>query len=283
MKKLALLTLCVAALFASCDMGGGKSALKAENDSLLTALSQRNAELDQIMGTFNEIQEGFQQINEAENRVDLQAQSGEGVSPTEKIKDDLAFITKTMADNREQIAKLQKQLKNSTYNSAQLKKAIANLQAQLEEKTLQIKSLQEELAAKNIRISELDDAVAGLTTDVENLSAENEAQSKTVAAQDKALNSAWYVFGTRKELKEQKILQKGDVLKNGDFNKDYFSQVDIREFKELKLYSKKAELLTTHPDGSYKLEKDAKGQYVLTITNANEFWSVSRFLVIETK
>ena len=283
MKKLALLTLCVAALFASCDMGGGKSALKAENDSLLTALSQRNAELDQIMGTFNEIQEGFQQINEAENRVDLQAQSGEGVSPTEKIKDDLAFITKTMADNREQIAKLQKQLKNSTYNSAQLKKAIANLQAQLEEKTLQIKSLQEELAAKNIRISELDDAVAGLTTDVENLSAENEAQSKTVAAQDKALNSAWYVFGTRKELKEQKILQKGDVLKNGDFNKDYFSQVDIREFKELKLYSKKAELLTTHPASSYKLEKDAKGQYVLYITNANEFWSVSRFLVVETK
>ncbi len=282
MKKLALLTLCVAALLASCE-GGGKSALKAENDSLLTALSERNAELDQIMGTFNEIQEGFQQINEAENRVDLQAQSAEGVSPTEKIKDDLEFITKTMADNREQIAKLQKQLKNSTYNSAQLKKAIANLQAQLEEKTLQIKSLQEELAAKNIRISELDDAVAGLTTDVENLSAENDAKSKTVAAQDKALNSAWYVFGTRKELKEQKILQKGDVLKNGDFNKDYFSQVDIREFKELKLYSKKAELLTTHPDGSYKLEKDAKGQYVLTITNANEFWSVSRFLVIETK
>ncbi len=283
MKKLALLTLCVAASFASCDMGGGKSALKAENDSLMLALSERNIELDQIMGTFNEIQEGFQAINEAENRVDLQAQSGEGVSPTQKIKDDLEFIAKTMADNKTQIAKLQKQLKNSTYNSVQLKKAIANLQAQLEEKTLQIKSLQEELAAKNIRIAELDNAVEGLTTDVENLSAENEAQSKTVAAQDKALNAAWFVFGTKAELKQQKILKSGDVLKDSEFNKGYFTQIDIRKDKTIELFSKGAKLLTTHPEGSYELVKDAKGQYVLNITKPNEFWSVSRYLVIQVK
>lgn len=284
MKKLALLSLCVAALFASCDnFGGGKSQLKAENDSLLLALSERNAELDQIMGTFNDIQEGFRQINDAQNRVDLQSHSAEGVTPSQKIKDDLQFITQTMADNKAQIAKLQQQLKNSSYNSAQLKKAIAGLQAELEQKGQQIMALQEELAAKNIRIAELDDAVAGLNTDVQNLSVENEAKSKAMAAQDKALNTAWFVFGTRSELKEQKILQNGDVLKNNDFNKDYFTQIDIRTDKEIKLFSKSAKLLTTHPEGSYTLAKDAKGQYILKITNPNEFWSVSRYLVILVK
>ena len=33
---------------------------------------RRNAELDEMMGTFNDISEGFCQINAAESRVDLQ-------------------------------------------------------------------------------------------------------------------------------------------------------------------------------------------------------------------
>ena len=48
MKKLAVLFVCVA-LLASCDgFKGGSKDLKAENDSLLMELNQRNAELDAI-------------------------------------------------------------------------------------------------------------------------------------------------------------------------------------------------------------------------------------------
>ena len=118
--------------------------------------------------------------------------------------------------------------------------------------------------------------------------AENEAKSATVASQDKALNTAWFVFGTKSELKEQKILtqkflQKKQVLKDSDFNKDYFTQIDIRTDKEIKLYSKDAELLTTHPADSYELIKDEKELLTLKIVNPNDFWSVSRYLVIEVK
>ena len=71
MKKLAVLFVC-AAMLASCDgFKGGSKDLKAENDSLLMELNQRNAELDDMMGTFNEVQEGFRKINAAESRVDL--------------------------------------------------------------------------------------------------------------------------------------------------------------------------------------------------------------------
>ena len=285
MKKLFLLSVCTVALLASCgQMGSGSKALEAERDSLSQALADRENELDQIMGTFNEIQEGFRQINEAEGRVDLQReQTGEKLSASQKVKDDLKLITETMAQNREKLAQLQQQLKNSRYQSSELKKAIAGLEKDLAEKAEQIKALQAELAAKNIRIAELDDAVAGLTTDVKNLSAENEIKTKTVEAQEKAMNTAWFVFGTKSELKEQKILQKGDVLQNDDFNKDYFTQIDIRTDKEIKLYSKSAKLLTNHPEGSYSLVKDAKGQYILKITNPNKFWSVSRYLVIQVR
>ena len=282
MKKLVFLSLLSVALLTSCGNGAQKDALKAQNDSLLIELSNRNTELDEIMGAFNEVQEGFRQINEAENRVDLQSGSIRENS-ADKIKDDIRFISEKLQSNREQIAKLEKQLKSSQYNSIQLKKAIANLTKELEAKQQQIETLQAELASKNIRIAELDSAVVDLNRSVTDLTAENEAKAATVASQDKALNAAWFVFGTKSELKDQKILEKGDVLKSADFNKDYFTQIDIRTDKEIKLYSKRAELLTTHPTGSYELVKDAKGQLTLRIINPTEFWSVSRYLVIQVK
>ena len=292
MKKLAVLIVC-AAVMASCDglSGGSKDQLKAENDSLLMELTQRNAELDEMMGTFNDISEGFRQINAAESRVDLQrgAVSEGSLSAKQQIATDIEFIQKQMQENKEQIAKLEAMLKSSKNNSTQLKKAVESLTQELVAKTQRIEELQAELASKNIRIQELDAAVTGLSTAKEVLTAENEAKAKTVAEQDKALNTAWFVFGTKKELKDQNILtntglfQKKQVLKDGDINKDYFTQVDIRTTKEIKLYSKIADVLNTHPAGSYALEKDDKDQLVLKITNPKDFWSVSRYLVIQVK
>ena len=287
MKKLLLLSMCVA-LLSSCGNSGRNDALKAQNDSLNIVLAERDAELEGIMEAFNEVQEGFRLINEAENRVDLQGDYMEGTSAAQKIRDDIRFITEKLQSNRDRIAELEAQLNNGKYASSQLKKTVANLKKELEAKSLQIETLQEELASKNIRIAELDDAVAGLSQDVEKLKADNAAKEAVVASQDKALNAAWFVFGTSSELKEQKILskkflQKAKVLEGDDFNKDYFTQIDIRRDKEIKLYSKDAKLLTVHPDGTYELVKDEKGQLTLKITSPNKFWSVSRYLVIEVK
>lgn len=284
MKKLVFLLLCVSVLV-SCDSITGKKKLQEEKDSLAVTLAERDAELDQMMSTFNDIQEGFRQINAAENRVDLQRGSISENSATarQQIATDIEFITKTMAENREQIAKLQAQLKSSNTNSAQLKRAIESLNQELAAKTKRIEELQTELASKNIRIQELDAAVTALTADKETLEAENEAKARTVAEQDKVMNTAWFVFGTKSELREQKILKSGDVLRESDFNKDYFTQIDIRTTKEIKLYSKRADLLTSHPAGTYVLEEDDKKQLIFKITNPTEFWSVSKYLVIQVR
>lgn len=274
MKKLVLLVACAIA-FAACDNLERKNKqLQEQNDSLQTALTQSNAELVQFMGTFSEIQEGFRLITEAEGRINAQR---EGViSSVDQVKADMEFIAQKMKSNREQIAQLQQKLKNSNNASAQLKKTLEQLTAQLVEKSQQIEALQADLAARNIRIATLDETVAGLRAD-------SLAKERTLDAQDKALNTAWFVYGTKKELKEQKILQRGDVLQNDDFNKDYFTQIDIRKDTEFKLYSKSAKLLTTHPEGSYILTKDSKGQYILRITDPTRFWSVSRYLVIQVR
>lgn len=292
MKKI-LFAIAWTCVLTSCGAfsGGDSEQLKAENESLKTELIDRNAELEEMMATFNEISEGFRQISEAENRVDLQRGAvGEGsLTAREQITADIEFIRKQMETNREQIAKLQSQLKSSKNQSSQLKKAIENLTAELNQKTQRIEELQTELASKNIRIQELDAAVTELTGQKNALVAENQAKQQTVAQQDKALNSAWFVFGTKKELKEQNILtdtglfKKGKVMEDANANLDYFTKIDIRTTTEIPLYSKSVELLTTHPEGTYTFEEDAKQQKVLKITNPAEFWSISKYLVMQVK
>ena len=68
-----------------------------------------------------------------------------------------------------------------------------------------------------------------------------------------------------------------------NFNKDYFTKIDIRQWKEIKLYSRKAEMKTPHPAGSYSLDRDANDQYVLHILDPQKFWSTSKYLVILVK
>lgn len=99
------------------------------------------------------------------------------------------------------------------------------------------------------------------------------------ARQNSGQSTAFFVFGTKKELKEQNILDHDEVLQS-NFNMDYFTKIDIRIDKEIKLYSSLAEILTNHPSGSYTLQRDAKKQYVLRITDPQRFWSTNKYLVI---
>lgn len=283
MKKLFFIVCCAALLVTGCK--DGKNSPESANvhlvDSLNEVIAQRDSEINDMMGTFNEVQEGLRQISEAEGRVAL-AKSGEGTSSKQKMKEDIQFIAAQMKKNKELIAKLQKKLEGSSLNATQLKKTIEGLQAQLVEKEKQLQALREELDKKDIHIMELDESVNNLNTNVSNLKTESQKKTETINAQDKQLNTAWYVFGTKKELKGQRILENGKVM-NGNFNKNYFTKIDIRNTTEIKLYSKSAKLMTAHPSSSYTLVRDANKQYTLRITNPHIFWSTSKYLVVLVK
>lgn len=252
-----------------------------QTDSLQRIIAQRDSEINDMMGTLNDIEDGFNQINAAENRLSV-ARSGEGSSKAEQIKENIRVIASTMDRNRQLIKKLQQQLRESHFNGDELKKTIANLTSQLEEKDKQLQKLRAELDAKDIHISELDETISNLNDNVTTLTSEAAAKSRTISDQDKQLNTAWFMFGTKKELKQQHILEGGKVLQSS-FNKNYFTKIDIRVDKEIKLYSRSARILTMHPSGSYALEQDANKQYVLRITNPEIFWSTSKYLVIMVK
>ena len=283
MKKLFLFAVCLMA-FAACNEKAQQAVdqqAQQERDSLNRIIAQKDNEINDMMSTFNDIEEGFRAISAAEDRVSV-ARQGEGASMKERISENLQFIQQTMQQNRELINKLRSQLRQSSVKGDQLRRTIDNLTRQLEEKDSQIKALVAELQAKDIQIGELTTQVTDLKTNVGTLMEETTQKSQTISAQDKELNTAWFVFGTKKELKEQRIIADGEVLRS-NFNQDYFTKIDIRVDKEIKLYSRSAKLLTSHPASSYRLEQDANKQYVLRIENPSQFWSTSKYLVIQVK
>lgn len=277
MKKILFIVACIA-LTLSCQ----NKEKEAQQTSLIDSLTQINAmkdsEIDSMMSTLNDIQEGFDLINQAEGRISEGGERGN----KERLKSDIVFISQRMAENRELIAKLRQQLKNSNIKSAEMSRTIENLTAQLEEKNKQLQQLREELDKKDIHIMELDETIANLNTDVSELTTTTEQQSQTISQQDKQLNTAWYCFGTKKELKEMDILS-GDKANITNANKSYFTKIDIRQTTEIKLASKSAKMITTHPESSYSLVQDANKQYTLKITDPQLFWSASKYLVVQVK
>lgn len=282
MKKILFMAALVLMLASCIDGFKGGSNADRERDSLRNIIDQKDDELNDLMGTFNEIQQGFDLINEAEGRVNMLRSGAENNNSAENIRENMQFIQETLEENKRKIEELQSKLKSSSINSAKLKEAIGSLTQQLNEKNAEIETLRAQLAEQEVKIEELAGTVSNLQTENAQVKQQRDETAQIARNQDAQLNTAWYVFGTSKELKAEGILSKGEVLQ-GNYNKNYFTQIDIRKVSVIPLESKSASILTNHPAGSYTLLKDSKGQYTLNITDAAKFWSVSKYLVVKVK
>ena len=257
--------------------------LQQQIESLQTIVDDKDAELNDIIEPMTEVQAGIRRIAEAEGRVTVADGSQESASSRAIIRDNMDYICEAMQQNRDLVAQLREKLNASRFKADKLKNLVDGLQTQVETQNQRIQELQASLVEKDSTILSQVSRIDSLSQSISNLTELAEEQAGTMARQEKEINSAWFVYGTKAELKEQGILRDGEVLKDNDFNKDYFTEIDLRHVKDIKTYSKSARLLTTHPDGSYMLTKDGNGYYELHISNPSRFWSVSKYLVMQVK
>lgn len=283
MKKV-IFPLFAAALLVGCD-GSQKQQeqLALLEDSLQGVIDQKDQALNELMGMLNEVNEGFAQINEAQGRVNTLSQQADNDNAAASIQENMEYILKTLEANRQKIAQLEQKVKAGGAATAKLQEMVNQLTEQLNAKTAEIEQLRAMLAEKDIQIQQLDSTVTVLTDANAQLSEESANNAQIARNQDAQLNTAWYVYGTSKELKDKRILVDGEVLQTSDFDKSYFTQIDIRKVSSIALHSKSVKLLTSHPEGTYTLLKDSQGEYTLRITDAYKFWSVSKYLVVKVK
>lgn len=271
------------------NKGSSYDKLKTSYDSLLMQSDKNQADLNEAIGIINEVESNLSQIADAEHRVQADALKGElNQSQKQQIMDEISLLRQTLQENKQNLAQQQEKLKRSGINIAALNKKIDLLSSQIAEKDQMIQSLQADLESARGMIARQD----SLITEQTEKGAVNEAtiaiQNKKLQAQDAALHQAYYCFGTLSELKEENIIKggglfsKAKVLPEG-FNQDYFKQVDTRDLTTIALFAAKAHLRTQHPASSYHFEKDADGNQTLVIDNQQEFWSRSKYLVVEVE
>ena len=236
-----------------------------------------------FMESIAEIEKNLKEIRARESNIEL-TQQEEDLSPEdlrEQISEDIEAIDRLIGENKQTIGNLSARLRSAGRENENLNTTMGermeDLNKQIEEREYNINVLKEQLDSAQATIE-------GLHANVDSLAHLN--NEKTIQ-----LNTAYYVSGDFKELKDEQILNKEggflgflgrtEVLRD-DFNREKFTQIDIREKVSFPVEGEEVELVTVHPSGSYTIE-NAGEQVNLIVSDPDKFWESSKYLVMMVK
>ncbi len=259
--------------------------LQATVDTLKAVNASQMAEMEELFADLNDISAGMQSIREAEHLLSLETSgdvpSAKSKKQAEALKNDIRAVSEAINSYKEQIALLEKKNKRQ---SAEFKKLIAGLNEELEQRTQKIDEMVAQLAEKDKQLAAQIKEITDLNQNVAELNKESATQKSTIAEQDQTIHEANYLVGTRKELKEAKVISRQGLfcppIVSSQAQHADFKSIDVRETKSIALGSKKAKVLSVHPSDSYTLETDENGMLILKIQDENAFWKQTKYLVI---
>ncbi|MGM0377679.1 MAG: hypothetical protein ACQEQ0_12975 [Bacteroidota bacterium] len=274
-----------------CAQGPSREELKEQNDSLAHITARKDSQMNQMVNTLGDIEATLGVIKEKEQIIALRAKEGNNDEQTaNEITEDIRLIYDLMVQNKERIETLEKQLKQSGVENNKLRKLVDNLNETLRQKNEEIQELNKLVKEKNQQIDSMHYQLTDMEVTLDSIKETNEQTQDQLQSTRDDMYTGYYAIGTRKELKEKDIINKDgflffgktEVLKE-DFDKEYFEPVDIRETDSLQLFQPKVEVLTSHPAESFELKEQENGNQMLVVKDKDEFWSVSKYLVIRAK
>jgi hypothetical protein len=263
-------------------------------DEHTAAMNRRDSVINGMLGAFGEIERTLDAIAERE-QILAAHESGELASDErEAVLQDIEALGSVLIDNRDRIAELEAELKDSGVKMSVLRKKVNQLTAEVDNRWADIRALE-------TRLTEKDTEIAGLHRTVDSVNRQVEMRDQLVAFTELELeetnaalqqttdqmHQAYLAAGTKKELKEMGLLETrllGPNTLAESIPENAFEPIDIRTTNAITLGSPKAELVTYHPEGSYQMvsgEGDATAQ--LEILQPDEFWKVSKYLVVSLK
>ncbi len=280
-----IISIVITSLLCSCNRYNEQKQQQTLEDitkqELATALNER----DELLSLVKEVSVGLEQIKHLENVMSIAAaRPAETSVQKARILSDISNLKKRISQRREQLEQLEAKLQNSTINNKELQETIGALRVLIDSQMDEIESLKEQLTAAHKQIGALSTAVDSLNTTVSTVTDERDSAQETSARFENELNICYYVVATKSDLKNHNIIESGflrrTTLMKGDFDKEFFIIGDKRTLDTLPLKTDKARILTNHPETSYRIVEE-NGQTVIKITNPNQFWSLTDYLVVQ--
>jgi seryl-tRNA synthetase len=259
-----------------------EDSLRAVTEGQGVRIHDQDSSIQAFIEGYNTIQATLDTIKEKEKLVSEASKDAETrKNKGEQIVADIQSIYDALNQNKARLAALQNRLTSSNKKNEAAQKQLQ----------LFIDRLKADLDSKEVQITDLKTQLEQLNVEMTNLKITYNETVQESALKTEKLNTAYYAFGTSKELIKKGVLTKdGGFIGLGktakvkeNFDKSYFTKVDITTTNSIVLASKKAKLVTTHPASSYKIQgTDGKAER-LVIINPEEFWSVSKYLVVITE
>ncbi len=263
------------------------SSLREQRDSLATAVSNNNQRIESITAVIDTINNALDSIA-AEENILFMPNGREGYGSRREVLNKIDKLAEIISNQKDRIENLEQQLANNTTDSS-LFLLIHHMKNQIIEKDNEIAQLKRDLSNKNFeilkqrkKIAEHETRIAENSQAIDSLSRTSQEQSDELARQDELLNSGYVFIGTKKVLKDKGILKKRDVLSSNDIDQSLFTKIDIRLNQEIMVSGKKPKILSNMPSSSYNWEQSNENTYTLKITDPTSFWSITKYLVIQT-
>jgi hypothetical protein len=266
--------------------GNEQKELQQQVDSLSTKVMQQDEELSFYYDCMDLLTKGLDSLA-VEGNMLLGDNNTTDRASKDAIKERLAGMGTMLQTQRDRVAELEKKLQNSNANAAKMKGMVEYLKAQIAQRDEQISDLQRMVNEKDFDIAMFKSEVNRLAGYNRSLLNTVDEQEESLQQADEALNQAFYIIGTSKELKEKGVLKAGGLFKGNKVNVDNmktegFTTIDVRIDTEIPISSKSPSVKSQHPANSYTITTDkATKTSVLKITDTKAFWSLTRYLIIE--
>lgn len=268
-----------------------KKVLAEDNTKLENQLMAKDSAYNEIIDVMYAVESKIENIKKRENLIS-DVSSGEiSESTKDDMIRDMGQIDNLIMETNETVAKLVSKLDNANLNLNSFKNRISKLSKELEDRKQSIANLREELKNKDVQIADMSADIKSLEYTVDVQGSTIETQENKIKKQGDEMNKAYFAIGTKKALEND-----GLVTKEGGFlwfgktteleenaEQDKFSEIDIRTTSRLIVDSKDVNLITEHPDDSYEVVKDGEMIKFIEIKNPEEFWKISRYLVVAVK
>ncbi len=265
--------------------------LQAQNQSVITNLQERDSLVNEFVSAMNDIEDNLKFIKEKRQQLSIETEREGGRDQKQAIIDDINLMNDMLEKSSSHINDLEKKLKNSGFEISSLKKKIDSLNESVEEQNIQIAEFRKTIEEKDFVISDMNNQIDDMKMQIAQKSDTLQQKEEVINQKTNKLNTAYVAYGSYKELKDRGLLIKdGGFLWLGrhtsikeNFDDNVFTELDIRDTKNIPLFSPKVKMISEHPDSSYSfVEEDGQIAY-LHIDNPEEFWKISKYAVIETK
>lgn len=271
--------------FLSCG-GNQTEALQSQVDSLTATIEEKNQDLEFYQNCLFLISDGLDSIAKADNNLMVVASNKEKTVTRESIKQDLDAYANLLTRQRERIIQLERQMSEGGKDRERIQGLINILNKQIEEKDATIQKLQKKVETQNFNVAMLLDEVNQLHSKNAILKKEKKETEEALEVAREMLNEGYYIVGSSSELKKAGVLSSRFLGKSkinvDQIDASIFTKVDISNFTQLTIPSKKITIKSQHPSTSYRITNDKKaGTSVLEILDEVEFWSLTRFLIIQ--